>query len=646
MKNLTIVSFLLVLLCSGSNVFSQSPRQIIDSLKSRVEEKLPPDQLANMYGELGWQYAAINLDSAIFFGKMAVEKAEEAGEPKILAQAYSDLGSGILQKGNLDESKVLYLRSLQIREQIQDSLGMAKSYNALGFIHQRKYETDSAIGYFLKALPIFQKEKAELNAAAVLNNLGVIYQNLPDYQKAKQAYEEAIAIRERLEDFRSVIGSYNNLGTVYKYLGDFDQAETYFRKAIAKSVELNDPMNQAISYRIYAMFLLEKGDLDNLEDIARKGLVVARQVNTQYEVAALETALGSALNAKGKFREAKPLLIAAAKNFQEQGSEEDVLFPYFELISVYASLGQADSSRFYSNLYQQTLRTKVEKESKEIVAELETKYQTELKDLQIAEQQLQIKNQNLMIFGSLGLALILAVVGYLLYSQQKLKNRQLQQEGELKAALAQLETQNKLQEQRMLISRDLHDNIGAQLTFIISAIENQKYFEPIKEQLTARYDSIANFTKQTITELRDTIWAMNSGQVTWDSLILRIQDYLQKARESKSSIQFDCLIEENIDRESKMNSSDSIQILRIVQEAVQNAVKYSDASRVEIKFHATKKDFVGVIHDNGKGFDQGTILLGNGLYNMQKRAEELGGKVEIKSGLGQGTSVKLSWPSK
>ncbi|PZV83436.1 histidine kinase [Algoriphagus aquaeductus] len=646
MKNLTIVSFLLVLLCSGSNVFSQSPRQIIDSLKSRVEEKLPPDQLANMYGELGWQYAAINLDSAIFFGKMAVEKAEEAGEPKILAQAYSDLGSGILQKGNLDESKVLYLRSLQIREQIQDSLGMAKSYNALGFIHQRKYETDSAIGYFLKALPIFQKEKAELNAAAVLNNLGVIYQNLPDYQKAKQAYEEAIAIRERLEDFRSVIGSYNNLGTVYKYLGDFDQAETYFRKAIAKSVELEDPMNQAISYRIYAMFLLEKGDLDNLEDIARKGLVVARQVNTQYEVAALETALGSALNAKGKFREAKPLLIAAAKNFQEQGSEEDVLFPYFELISVYASLGQADSSRFYSNLYQQTLRTKVEKESKEIVAELETKYQTELKDLQIAEQQLQIKNQNLMIFGSLGLALILAVVGYLLYSQQKLKNRQLQQEGELKAALAQLETQNKLQEQRMLISRDLHDNIGAQLTFIISAIENLKYFEPIKEQLTSRYDSIANFTKQTITELRDTIWAMNSGQVTWDSLILRIQDYLQKARESKSSIQFDCLIEENIDRESKMNSSDSIQILRIVQEAVQNAVRYSDASRVEIKFHATKKDFVGVIHDNGKGFDQGTILLGNGLYNMQKRAEELGGKVEIKSGLGQGTSVKLSWPSK
>ena len=642
--NLRLIFLLLLLICSFTELPAQTPRKIIDSLLVRVQEKLPADQLANMYGELGWQYAAINLDSAIYFGQKAVEKAEEAKDPKILAQAYSDLGSGILQKGDLGASKKLYLQSLKIRKEIQDSLGMAKSYNALGFIYQREYQTDSAIDYFLKALPVFQKSNAQLNAAAVLNNLGVIYQNLPDYQKAKQAYEQAIVIREQLGDFRSVIGTYNNLGTVYKYLGEFDLAESYFQKAIAKSVELEDPMNQAISYRIYAMFLLEKGDLDNLEEIARKGLAVARQVNTQFEVAALETALGSALNAQGKFIEAKPLLLSSAANFQKQGSEEDVLFPYFELVSLYAALGQPDSSRYYSNLYQQTLRTKLEKESKEVVAELETKYQTELKDLQIAEQKLQIRNQNLLIFGSLGLALILAVVGYLLYKQQTLKNRQLQQEGELKAALAQLETQNKLQEQRMLISRDLHDNIGAQLTFIISAIENLKYFEPIKEQLTVRYDTIASFTKQTITELRDTIWAMNSGQVTWDSLMLRIQDYVQKARESKSSMHFDCEVAENLNSHSLLASSDSIQVLRIVQEAVQNAVKYSEASQVQIKFHATKKDLVATIHDNGKGFDQGTILLGNGLYNMQKRADELGGKVEIKSGLGQGTTVKLTWP--
>ncbi len=646
MKYKSLLFPLLLVFVFSTKIQAQTPRRIIDSLLLRVQEQLPPDQLANMYGELGWQYAAINLDSAIYFGQKAVDKAQEAKDPKILAQAYSDLGSGILQKGDLEEAKKLYRRSLEIRTEIQDSLGMAKSYNALGFIHQRKYETDSAISYFLKALPIFQKSDAQLNAAAVLNNLGVIYQNLPDYQKAKEAYEESISIREQLGDFRSAIGSYNNLGTVYKYLGQFDLAESYFKKAIQKSVELEDPMNQAISYRIYSMFLLEKGELDNLEEIARKGLIVARQINTQYEVAALETALGSALNAQGRFKEAKPLLLAAAANFQEQGSNDDVLFPYFELISLYASIGNPDSSRYYSNLYQQTLRTKVEKESKEVVAELETKYQTELKDLQIAEQQLALKTRNIQLYGSLFLAIALAIVGYLLYKQQRLKNQQLQQEGELKAALAQIETQNKLQEQRMLISRDLHDNIGAQLTFIISSIENLKYFEPIKEQMTQRYDSIAEFTKQTITELRDTIWAMNSGQVNWESLTGRIQDYLQKARNSAPGIRFDFSMSERIKPEQTLASADAIQVLRIVQEAIQNAVKYAEAHLVNVKIEETNSGLVVIVQDDGKGFEESSIRPGNGLYNMRKRAEELGGSVEIGSGPGRGTKVKLLWPKK
>jgi signal transduction histidine kinase/Tfp pilus assembly protein PilF len=641
-RPLSILFTLLILFSQASH--GQTPRKIIDSLLVRVQEKLPADQLANMYGELGWQYAAINLDSAIYFGQKAVEKAQEANDPKILAQAYSDLGSGILQKGDLVESKKLYLKSLEIRIQIQDSLGMAKSYNALGFIHQREYETDSAISNFLKALPIFQKSGAQLNAAAILNNLGVIYQNLPDYQKAKVAYEESIAIREQLGDFRSAIGTYNNLGTIYKYLGEYDLAESYFKKAIDKSVEFEDPMNQAISYRIYSMFLLEKGDLENLEGIARKGLIVARQVNTQYEVAALETALGSALNAQGRYKEAKPLLLSSAANFQQQGSNEDVLFPFFELISLYSAIGIPDSSRYYSNLYQQALRTKLEKESKEIVAELETKYQTELKDLQIAEQQLVLKTRNIQLYGSLFLAIALAIVGYLLYKQQRLKNQQLQQEGELKSALAQIETQNKLQEQRMLISRDLHDNIGAQLTFIISAIENLKYFEPIKEQLTQRYDSIALFTKQTITELRDTIWAMNSGQVSWESLTGRVRDFLQKAGTSTTAIDFELEISENVKLENTIPSAHSIQILRIVQEGVQNALKYSGATKIGVMIDSTGKEMLVNIHDNGQGFVESEIKPGNGLYNMRKRAEELGGTLEIKSQPGVGTSILLIWP--
>lgn len=73
------------------------------------------------------------------------------------------------------------------------------------------------------------------------------------------------------------------------------------------------------------------------------------------------------------------------------------------------------------------------------------------------------------------LTFIIKLIGFLVYNQQKLKNRQLHKENELRDALIQIETQNRLQEQRLRISRDLRDNIGAQLTFIISSIDNLKY---------------------------------------------------------------------------------------------------------------------------------------------------------------------------
>lgn len=632
-------SFLLFLVLS-SYVFGQSPRQIVDSLLNSAQQENTDETLAAIYGELGWTYAAINLDSAIYYGQLAVELSEKTGDETLLAQSYSDLGSGYLQKGQLQEASEVYLKSLKIREANRDSLGMAKVYNALGFILQRKYESDSAITYFLKALPIFEKEGALLNAATILNNIGVIYQNMSNYPKAIEFYERASVMRETQKDFRNLIGSYANLGTAYKYLGDFELAEEYFQKAIDLAIREDDPRNLAVSYRMYAFFLQEKGDMSRLEEVAQKGLEAAKAVNALYEEATMEYALGVVENTKKNYKKAKEYLESAAEKFVSQGAEDDVFGPYLELITSFAALGDADSSRYYANLYQSTLRSKEEKAAKELTAELETKYQTALKDSQISEQQLQIRNKNFQLYGSLLMALVLGLVGYLLYKQQKLKNRQLEQEVELKEALAQIETQNKLQEQRLLIARDLHDNIGAQLTFIISSIENLKYFEPIKESLTPRFESIANFTKQTIRELRDTIWAMNSGAVTLEDLVGRVKNFIQQGKQS-TDVKLDFVQEEGLDLSKKISSANSIQILRILQEAVQNAVKYADASQIQVIFSFNENQLQFQVIDNGKGFDLEKVKAGNGLGNMQKRADEIEASLSVKSETGRGTEISL-----
>jgi len=290
-------------------------------------------------------------------------------------------------------------------------------------------------------------------------------------------------------------------------------------------------------------------------------------------------------------------------------------------------------------------------ERAEKVVELETKYETEKKEkdlaetrANLAESKLKIKQKNSYIFGSLALAVLLALAGYLFYSQQKLKNRQLQKEGELKAALYKIETQNKLQEQRLRISRDLHDNIGSQLTFIISSINNLKYgFKDMGDKLSERLSGISVFTSQTIYELRDTIWAMNKNNITWEDLQASISNFINTANRAEDKISFNFSIAEGLDLDEIFSSVQGMNIYRIIQEAVNNSLKYAAASSVSVSVSKIDDTYKVEIKDDGSGFDESTIEKGNGLANIRKRAKDLGGTAKIISDLGEGTTVVVSF---
>src|SRR5690606_11677948 len=211
-------------------------------------------------------------------------------------------------------------------------------------------------------------------------------------------------------------------------------------------------------------------------------------------------------------------------------------------------------------------------------------------------------------------------------------NRQLQKESELKTALAKIETQNKLQEQRLRISRDLHDNIGAQLTFIISSIDNLKFgFSDISEKLGQKLSGISNFTSQTIYELRDTIWAMNKENITFEDLQARIANFIEHAKNASDKTDFSFNIDKNVDVNHIFSSVEGMNIYRIIQEAVINSLKYASADETEVNISKKENHYIIEISDNGIGFDQDVTEPGNGLNNMKKRAREINGSLNIKS---------------
>ena len=198
-----------------------------------------------------------------------------------------------------------------------------------------------------------------------------------------------------------------------------------------------------------------------------------------------------------------------------------------------------------------------------------------------------------------------------------------------------------MQEQRLRISRDLHDNIGSQLTFIISSIDNLKYVtKDANQKLKEKLSTISSFTSDTIYQLRDTIWAMNKSEITVEDLHARILSFVEKAKIASQNIEFE--ITDNIDKNESFSSLVGMNIFRVIQEAINNALKYAEATKIEIKLQKINNLFEAVVKDNGVGFNIKSVELGNGLSNMEKRMSEIEGKIKINSEVEKGTEIQIT----
>jgi signal transduction histidine kinase len=214
----------------------------------------------------------------------------------------------------------------------------------------------------------------------------------------------------------------------------------------------------------------------------------------------------------------------------------------------------------------------------------------------------------------------------------------------LKEEIYRIETQNQLKEQKIQVSRELHDNIGSQLTFIISAVRNVIFKTNIKnEAIIQQLKHIELFAVETISELRDTIWATKSSDIYVSDLKIRLLQFVEKNKIVNPDLNFSFEIEQSL-LEEKLNSFAALNIYRIIQESVNNALKYSFASKISISIFLDE-EWVNIgISDNGKGFDINAQFSGNGLENLKKRCSEINAIIDIKSSSTTGTSITLKCP--
>lgn len=201
------------------------------------------------------------------------------------------------------------------------------------------------------------------------------------------------------------------------------------------------------------------------------------------------------------------------------------------------------------------------------------------------------------------------------------------------------ESQLKLLQERANISRDLHDNVGSQLSVISSSLDNIGFLAEKQKLTSEKVESVNEFVREAIQSLRDTIWATNQETFSLAEFRARVQQYIHKYYQSET-----CQIVVNFDETEKtLNSTKTLNLFRIIQEALNNAVKYANSTLILVNLKMLKEQICLEIIDNGKGFDVEKTKEDPhyGLLNMQKRVNEIGGELTIKSNIGEGTKIEV-----
>jgi len=194
---------------------------------------------------------------------------------------------------------------------------------------------------------------------------------------------------------------------------------------------------------------------------------------------------------------------------------------------------------------------------------------------------------------------------------------------------------------RNAIASDLHDEIGSTLSSITvySDIIQQKERDGDLREIAGR---ISDSSRNILVNMSDIVWTINPQNDRFDNVLIRMKSIADELLGAQNK-QLHFTAEDGLnDIKLQMNKRKNFYL--IFKEALNNAVKYSNATQIWITVALQESRLHFTLRDNGCGFDAGEHRNGNGLNNMERRSRDLGGTIIIQSAPGAGTEIHLNFP--
>ncbi len=622
----------------------------------------------------------------------------------LIALATYQLGQYFFEQKKYTEAEQLFLRSLTVYFEKAQNDFTAFVYNDLGSLYGFTGAIEKQVDWYLKAVRLHEKNNNEFGLAQTYSNLNDSYYELEQFTEAIRYGKQSLAIREKLNDFPGLAVSCNNLSQTYLRIDSVPQA-VYYQELGLKYAELSGlPSRMAHSYVSMSLLMNRQKKFDEALNYEKKAIAIYDsvdrnvQANRYIAAAFYSNILKDSAGAVTYFKQSENL----ARTLNNKVVLRNVYLYLSEFYRVRKDASLAYDYYRKHILYRDSLNN-VEVNTK--IAALQTQFETEKKDFEINRlntlqriKQLEIEKQKAIIAGNQLEALQKQNEIDLLSKTQELQNEQLQRqadelerqqliaknndqrlqlaEKEKQLQLKQLDNQRnirnimiggfglllllgylffnrfqlkkKIEQQQSLlamrnnISENLHDDIGASLSNIGILTELARR-NITNEQKSKEYLDKAGEDIQRISEsISDIVWNINPKYDELKNLFVRMKRYAADMLDGKN-ISYQLNFSEEAEAMS-LSMEKRRNFYLIFKEAINNLVKYSQASQAKVEVNVDHQHLKLFIKDDGKGFDATAKSSGNGLHNMQKRAQDMNGLFRIESVPGKGTAVTLDIP--
>ncbi len=584
-----------------------------------------------------------NSDSAIILYNSAYKAAQNEKNNFILDSITFSIARRYIGMGQLDTARAIATQVINKYPNDKNNLLASGFYNLIAATYHHQNKLDSASTYYIKAIKILELNKDTLKAAKLRFNLANVFLSYKDYEQASKEFTRSINIFKQYGDSSILAGAISALASSQLELGEVEKAKKLTQEGLKISLSRKDIVGEMLSYRQFGQIAEHDSLLDSSLVNFTKAYNLALKIQLPYYISMVEMNLCEIYSELGDASNSMLFCQKSLKAVENNQFSSHLKVLYTNLSKSYALNGDFESALEYANKASRIREEELSEDNKEIVNELLIKYESEKKDRQILEQKLNIaqKDRQNFIYASIAVISIIAIgILILLYYYRNKLNKariiQINQEKErevLKAILSGEEGE------RNRLAVDLHDGISNLLFSCKLSLSSIKSKEPevnskLNENLTL-LDSIREESRRMSHNLMPPNFSTDNLAVVFNEYINRISDATPGIH-----IGFQFFGENNFSIDDKLK----LILYRAMQELVGNALKYANATEIEVQLFQQTDRLLIAIEDNGKGFEKETLTKGKGLMSLETRLSSINATIDIDSSLGRGTSANINLP--